>query len=403
MVKELTRRDIGWFQGKNVALAMQRMMKGLNEIVVAHYMMFMSVPDWVWIDLHSLYKLSVKIKKESVKVPDETSRLNKTSTIEDCYKQILLLSLTDPSGLMQKEVRLVYDFIEKITQHVKIEKKVIDEQGMQCIILMDEDSAPYFSKTDDNDKESLLMYLDMLKLYKVLEQSVKFSSKTEARFSSMQVLKKTSEKLPYCLFEYILQSWQGSKLMGTSFFIDRLDRYIVVGLNATHALQGSPDLGESVNKELLAETFSDRELVCEFEKEGLLSIGSLVSFRKQEGNKNKRALGVVKKITMANKMGSIVFELTGLSFQSYAVTYTPLNSEPESEQYKALLYGTKTKTGEQSFIIMQSFTYKDGDILRMYMNSKNFPIILGSRHNIGLGYWQFECRQIEEKNLPKNN
>ncbi|NOQ77034.1 MAG: hypothetical protein GQ475_04435, partial [Methylococcaceae bacterium] len=117
VIRELTHRDAGWFQGKNIALAIQRTIKGLSEIVVTHYMMFMAVPDWVWIDLHSLYKLSLKTKKETTKVPDSTRLPTKVSTAEDCYKQVLLLSLTDPSGLMQKEIGLVYQFIGTICQH----------------------------------------------------------------------------------------------------------------------------------------------------------------------------------------------------------------------------------------------------------------------------------------------
>ena len=401
VLKELTRRDIGWFQGKNVALALQRTIKGLSEIVVTHYMMFLPVSDWIWIDLHSLYKLSVKIKKEGTKVTDETILPNKTSTAEDCYKQVLLLSLTDPSGLMQKEVKQVYEFIAQITQYVRIEKKTVSDQDKQCIVLMDEDIEPSFTE-QQNQLDSSLMYLNLLKMHKALAQPGKFSSKDEARFSSMHVLRNASEKLPYALFDYIIQSWKGAELKGGTFFADRLDRYIAVGLNATHSLQGSLDAsGENV-EEILAESFSDRGLACKFEKEGVLSIGSLVSFRQKKDPETKRVLGVVKKITMPKQAGNIIFELSHITPQSYAVTYTDIDEgDTEKEEHKGLLYGEKNEMGEQSFLIVESFMHKDGDVLRMFMNDNNFPIILGGRKNIGLGYWQFECRQIEEKKIAQ--
>jgi hypothetical protein len=34
--------------------------------------------------------------------------------------------------------------------------------------------------------------------------------------------------------------------------------------------------------------------------------------------------------------------------------------------------------------------------MRMFMGPESFPIILMGRKNIGLGYWQFECRRIME-------
>ncbi|MCK5191095.1 MAG: hypothetical protein KAR12_13690 [Methylococcales bacterium] len=397
-VRELTRRDVGWFQGKNTALAIQRTIKGLNEIVVTHYMMFLPVPDWIWIDLHSLYKLSIKVKKESTKVPDETSFSGKMSTAEDCYKQVLLLSLADPSGLMQKEVQQVYDFVGKISQSVQIEKQPIKNQKIQCVILMDEDTQPYFDMSG-NQADTAMMYLNLLKLYKMLQQADNYSSKDDARFSSMHILRSASKKLPAGLFEYVLQCWQGVELKGGVFFADRLDRNIVIGLEATHSLQSSLDFSGDKPLEVIAESYSERELSCKFDKEGVLSIGSLISYRKTDEHENKRFLGIVKKITMPKQNGHIVFEISSLTPQSYAVTYAPVDAAQDSNVQKALLYGVRNGTEEKSFIIMDSFMHKDNDVVRLYMNDDNFPIVLRERKNIGLGYWQFECKQIEEKQI----
>ena len=398
VVRELTRRDVGWFQGKNTALAIQRTIKGLSGIVVTHYMMFLPVPDWVWIDLHSLYKLSVKTKKDATKVADETSLPGKASTSEESYKQVLMLSLTDPSGLMQKEVGQVYDFIGKVSHYIEIEKQPVSEQEVQCIVLMDEDAHPYFDNTGDQ-ADTAMMYLNLLKLYKVLQQQNKFSSKDEARFSSMHMLRSVSEKLPAGLFEYILQCWKGVELKGASIFSDRLDRYISIGLNATHSLQHSLEASLDSKFEILAESFSERELSCKFEKEGVLSIGSMVSFRKTNELESNRFLGIVKKITMPKQDGHIIFELAALTPLSYSVTYLNIDAELESEGHKALLYAVKVETGEKSFIIMESFMHKDGDVVRVFMDDNDFPVILGNRKNIGLGYWQFECRKVDERQV----
>lgn len=403
VVRELTRRDVGWFKGKNTALAIQRTIRGLSEIVVTHYMMYLSVPDWVWIDLHSLYKLSVRLKKEASKVSDVTCVAAKVSTIENCYKQILLLSLSDPSGLMQKEMRLVYDFIGKISQYIQIAERPVKGQESQCVVLMDEDTGPFFDN-DSHQADSAMMYFDLLKLHKILIQRDKFSSKDEARFNSMRHITKESEKLPVDLYDFLLQSWKGIEVLGTKFFTDRLDRCIATGLYATHELQGSLNVGEEeVQLEQLAESYSETALSCKFENEGALSIGSLVSFRKTNEQESKRTLSIVKKISMPKKDGSIVFELDALTPLSYAVSYKSKDEEEENDHQRALLYGVKNNGGDRSYIIFESFMHKDGDIMRLFMNSSDFPIILGDRKNIGLGYWQFECRQIEEKQVPETN
>ncbi|MDD2759191.1 MAG: hypothetical protein PHH11_02735 [Methylomonas sp.] len=399
VARGLTRREIGWLQGKNTALSLQRCIKGLSNIVISHYMMSSPIPDWIWFDLHSLYKLAVKLGKESVRVSEPAGIFNKSSSIEDSYKQILLLSLAYPSGLMQKEFQTVYGFIEKISELVDIEKKPVADQAVQCSILMDEDLPPSFSAppslAQDKRTESAQLYLNLGKLQKIVKQSDKYCSKDEARFSSLEFRKGDSQKLSAELFDYLMLRWQGKEPQGTALFSDRLNRYLAIGLDATHELL-DPGLVHSGELELLTETFSDRALFCGFENEGVLSIGSLVSFRKTDVLPHQRTLGVVCKIQLPKQDNKLIFEITVIAHQAYAVTYQEPDAQIDSEPRKALLYGVKDQNQERSYIIMESFMLKDGDVLRMYLGQEHFPIILNGRKNIGLGYWQFECRRIME-------
>lgn len=399
VARDLTRRDVGWLQGKNTALAIQRTIKGLSNIVISYYMMSYPVPDWIWFDLHSLYKLAVKLGKENSKVGDQIGLFSKSNSIEDSYKQILLLSLAYPFGLMQKEFLLVYEFIEKIGENVTIENKPVADQGVQCMVLMDEDLPPLFSNSTngakDSRSESAKLYLNLSKLNKLIKQADKFCSQDEARFSSMEVRKGDNQKLSAELFDYLMQRWQGKEAHGTAIFSDRLSRYLAIGLDATHRLQ-EPDAASVQDLEVLTETHSDRALFCNFEKEGVLSIGSLVSFRKTDAPLRQRCLGVVCKIQLPKQDNKLIFEISIIAQQSFAVTYTEPDAAEDAEARKALLYGVRELDQDRSYIILESFMIKDGDILKMTMGPETFPIILIGRRNIGLGYWQFECRRIME-------
>lgn len=397
-VKELTRREVGWFQGKHVALSIQRVLSGLCHIVVTHYIMSVPVPDWVWIDIHSLYRLSVKIKKVSSKVPKSISDPGKTLSIGDCYRQILLLSLAQPEGLMQREVLQVFNFLESLSPLVSLENQPVQSQPEQCVILTDEDQEPRFIRQANINFDSSTLYVNFTKLYKALEQKEKLVNKELARFSAMTVGKNTVGALPAELLEYLTLRWTGVELQGAPLFSDRLDRYICIGLDATHQLQLNEDKACEEELEFLVESTSERALACQFNKTGLISIGSLVSFRKKDISIDKRSLGVVNKIATAKSNGKMIFEIQALTGQAFAVTYqsSAVNALPQ----KALIYGVKTQDADKSYIIMESFNLKEGDIIRMTMNQESFPIILRDRRNIGLGYWQFECRRIEEQALP---
>ncbi len=402
IVKELTRREIGWLQGKNTALTIERTIKGLSSIVVTHYIMNSPVPGWIWIDLHSLYKLSVRVKKDSAKVADETCTLGKSTTIEECYKQILLFSLADPSGLMQKEFRKIYHFIEKINGLVRIEDEPNPEQNVQCTILMDEDSAPYFESTV-KETDSTKKYLHLSRLYKAFNQPEKYCSENEPRYSSIDLQQTKFDKLSAELFNYLLQRWQGLSLQGGTLFSDRLNRKIAIGLEATYNLQSADTEVNVEELEMVAETSSDRALSCLFDTPGVLSVGSLVSCRKKDGPINIRLLGVVCKMSLPKQDHKLIFELDTIATQSYAVNYTTIDAPSDAEHQKALLYAVMESGEEKSFIIIDSFLFKDGDLLRMYMNQENFPIALNNRKNIGLGYWQFECRRVAEKSVSSGS
>jgi hypothetical protein len=398
-VRELTRRSIGWFQGKNTALAIQRCIKGLGNIVVTHYMMCLPVPEWVWLDLHSLYTLSVKVKKENAKVPDDLDRPSKTSTPEESYMQVLLLSLTEPGGLMQREVQQVYSFLGKFGCLAKLEKNLVGVQMSQCSVLIDEDIPPAFERSEQKI-ESNKLYINFMELYKAIGQRDKMVSDKEGRFSAITSTRGTVDKLPAELIDYLEQRWLGTELHGMPCFSDRLDRYFSIGLETTHELLQSPTPGNAASElEYFAQSSSERALSCRFNKEGVISIGSLVSFRKTDTPQNKRSLGVVSKIIMPKqKNTSLDFEVQVITQQVYAVSYSLPNATEDDSPQKALLYGVKDIIEEKRFIIVDSFLLKEGDTVKLSMIQEEFMIILRDKRNVGVGYWQFECKRIIEIN-----
>ena len=401
VLKALTKRDVGWFQGKNTALAIQRCIKGLSSIIVSHFIMGMPIPDWVWIDLHSLYKLSVKIKKDTTKVANDVNQAKKTSTPEECYLQILLLSLADPTGLMQKEIPLVYSFIETIVSLVSLKVGPIAGQQRKCAIFTDEDKPPHYVEVNAKT-DTAVLYMDLTRLLKAFEKKDKFISATVARFSSVYQLKDNSRKLSSELLDYLEQRWSGIDLQGAPLFSDRSDRYIAIGLDSTHDLQNSLapqrelDAINEKDLEFLVQSASDRLLACAFKETDILSVGSLVSFRKTDTPEHKRSLGIVNKVVVEKQGGKISFGMQLLGPQTIAVTYLQMDATEKDVPQKGMFYCAKESEDEKSYFLIDTFMLKDGDVIRMFMNSEDFPAILKSKKNVGLGYWQFECRRIVE-------
>jgi len=402
VAREQTRRQLSWFQGKEVALAVQRVIKGLSSVVVTHYIMRLPIPEWVWIDLHSLYKLGLKIKKESTKVADESCLVTQSSSIRESYHQIILLSLAEPRGLTLWEIPQVYTFTEVIAGLIEFDKQPVANVDSQCIIYQDEDREATFDYQQKKEQDGSVLFINFSKLNKIFLKKEKLQANIDDRYSTIKT-SQSPDKLPEELLTYLIVRWQGVHLQGATLFEDRLNRYFCIGLNSAHDLQSISDKSElDSEQEYIAESSSGKALTCDFRKAGMLSIGSFISCRKNNQLRHKRVLGVVNKVSMQKGTNKVRFELQFLTERAYAVVYRNIDDLTNDKRrlQKALIYSVKTPDNlEKSYLIVESFMLKEMSIVRLYLNDQNFPIILLERKNIGLGYWQFACRQLEEESV----
>ena len=404
-LKEITHRQVSWFQGRNLGLTLQRCIKGLSSVVISHFIMGLPIPDWVWIDLHSLYKLSVKLKKDSVKVPDSTNIVNKASSPEECYRQILLLFLSKPTGLMQKEIQQVYGFIETFFPLFNLSPLAVEGQHTQFAILTDEDKPPQVQVEMHTSRDSATLYLDVTRVLKALEKKDKYISQNQTRFTSMHVLKNQEEKPPLELLEYLEHRWSGIELQNEALFSDRLDRYMSIGMVPAHELQrdaSSRAKDNSPEQETLVHSESDRLLFCTFNKTGILSVGNLVSYRKIDQPVHKRCLAVINELIVAKQSGKISFGITLLTTHYDAVYYVMANANDSEQPSKGLFYNSDDQIEEASYLVVDNYMLKEGDLIKMRLNQENIFLVLKGKKNVGLGYWQFECQRVVNKIIEKD-
>jgi hypothetical protein len=118
-----------------------------------------------------------------------------------------------------------------------------------------------------------------------------------------------------------------------------------------------------------------------------------VSFRKTDVFEHRRSLGIVSKVVVEKQSGNISIGLQLLARQSWPVTYTQTDVV---DIQKGLFYGIKEASGEKGYLLTDKFVLKNDDTIRMTLKNDELTIILGNRKNVGLGYWQFECRRLAE-------
>ncbi len=106
--------------GPQMAMAIHRAIRYYSEILISNYQTYAQYPDGMWGDVHALYALADKHGMATQAITDITTQHEVTATIEDIYKQILLLSLACPYRLRQNEIRQVYDLLTQWAPYSKL-------------------------------------------------------------------------------------------------------------------------------------------------------------------------------------------------------------------------------------------------------------------------------------------
>jgi hypothetical protein len=388
-------------KGKEITLSIQRVMYGLSEIIVSYGLFKVTVPGWIWIDLHSLYSLGKQNNKSTTKVLDQTCVFNKAISIEDTYKRILLFSLSQPNVLRQKEVMQAYRFSEYFCSFLSISNEVVPGQRSQNIVMIEEDREPFqISTAAYISIKSKVIFLNFTKIAIQIKKKKKATKKNIDRFGTVNLEVSAIDKMPLEFIEIIELNWAGFVVNNTAPFSDRLDRSFAIGLALSHKLLSSekPDLNTDSEIEYISETSSDKTLSLKSNSNDILSVGSLISLKKLEDAYSNRSIGVISRISMATVESSVDFEVQLLGeYINAAIINIISKDNDESEDIPVLFYIAQNDKNNRSYLILDSFSLKNDDIVRLDLFDKEIMVVLRKRKNIGLGYWRFECRRIKDQ------
>ncbi len=400
----LSNKSPGWRQGKAIPAYIERLLRGLSQILIVRYLLHIPTPDWIWLDIHALYRLAEKKGKESVKIKENSKLFGSQTTIESTYKQILLLQLADPYGMSQREILEVYEEILQWEHAASLNQSITNDAQNMCVVYLDEDKPPVWEKsfddTEDSDSRFLLLATDSLvQKLNGLSQSVEPSV---GRFDLIQ--KSAAENslvVSHSLLHYLMRRWSGVSTERMTLYEDKKPRLLSIGLKATHQQLNPPtNPDEKMLSDWLVTINDDQSMRCEFDQSGQLSIGSLVSSKRVDIENAKRIMGVVRRIWMDRLDGAVHFEISVLTPQVIAAGIQPIKVKPDFQVYqRVLLFFTDSdsESDNKGRVILETQKLKNGSKVQLLMQSDTVTVALDGRCNIGLGYTQFDCTPIADE------
>lgn len=155
---------VGRTDKKLLITCIHRSIRLLSQVLLKAYQVYEAYPGAVWLEIHSLYRHAEGNGLHTINVPDEYFRGRKSSTIDDAYKQILLLALACPYRLRHGEVESVYQVLEEWAPLCDVQR--VGENGTTLFSTnLDTDQPPsYLVLRKANENRSACRALNTVRL-----------------------------------------------------------------------------------------------------------------------------------------------------------------------------------------------------------------------------------------------
>jgi len=393
----LNTKSPGWRQGKAIPVYIERLIRGLSQILIIRFILHIPAPDWIWLDLHSLYRLAEKKGKENVKIKENSKIYGRVTTIKTAYKQILLIFLADPFGMTQHEILEIYGATLEWEALTEFNVTNITERTRCCVINLDEDSPPTWENgliaAEQSESRFYVFGLDAL-----IQKLSDLKQRVELKPGRFDLARVAVEKplISNSLLQYLSDQWSGVEQEKRNLYEDKKPRLLSIGLKATHQQLNPPtNPEEKIFADWLVTINEDQSMRCEFDQPGQLFIGSLISSKRVDIENAKRLLGVVRRIWMGRMDGAVHFEIDVLTTQVIAAGIQPLKAKADLQVYqRALLFFTASETQQKGNVVLESQKLTNGSKVQLLMQSDSAAVVLDNRRSVGLGYTQFECIPI---------
>lgn len=132
-------RDTEKQGGGASALSVQRAIVSLGNVIATCYESYAPVPTGTWAEIHQLYRRARQGNLLDESVPDGAA----STSVGECFKQVLLLAVTDPYHLMQGEVIRVLDYTGRFARFAELRTDSgAGGQGGNFLVRLDSDQPP---------------------------------------------------------------------------------------------------------------------------------------------------------------------------------------------------------------------------------------------------------------------
>lgn len=223
VIEDTLAKSFSRLKMKSIGVSIHRAMHYLSNVLLCAYQIYIHHPENTWLELNRLYlfaeenQLHDKLIKDTVAEEDTLG-----STIEDNYKQILLLALANPYGLRQHITEAVYKALGGWAPHCRILPFDACRETEGCTsINLNSDAAPGFFSDDGATNPIFCRNIDTADMTRIISNSILPQGSGNSGIPE-EVLKR------------LALTWSGRSRRAFSRTASNHEITITLGLSATH-------------------------------------------------------------------------------------------------------------------------------------------------------------------------
>lgn len=146
-------------------LALHRAITGIGQFFLRCYQLYMGTPQGLWRQLHNLFLLADNTNLLDVIIEDP--KAHHQTTLSAAYSHVLILALSRPNQLGQKDIEMVSCSAESWSSHLKYHRALTENPTNFLYVDLESDKPPEKKSTHLIEKKHVLELDFTLLLHKI--------------------------------------------------------------------------------------------------------------------------------------------------------------------------------------------------------------------------------------------
>lgn len=350
-----------------LAASIQRSLYYFGQSFLATYQIYSDPEPLHWREVYSLYAEAERHALHLGAVRDRFKHGNPVTTINQTFKQILLLTLADPLRLTQTEMAAAYRLLETTAEQCQRHKTPDTIKSPAFMIDLDGETPPVRLLYSDVSVRETCRWLDTTAL---IDSVRALLAEAVSDHSLLRTMEESNDKLSRSLLQRLVAAWGTAGKRGSTRLPYRSTASVQFGLSASHeaADEQRQDVvvtarGSSSHCEIVNESAAGACLYWADNKVPRVRVGEIVTVRHADADTTQGGIGVVR--WMNQPSGKGVF----FGVQMLVPSATPITlrlsdkDETERDYLKGLLLPPLPPREATQTLLTPAFVYRSGDVV----------------------------------------